>query len=233
VKRLALGAALALSGCVKSQVLLPPEDAAHAMRTLAGEERYLRVSMYVTPFFGDSTHKFLSPLPPEFVDLVDNPDGTPVKPSPVERITPAGTPVRIVKLELPSDTILTERVLFTPRSLAWVYLDVGDTAKGAPPELLVLRPGLTSERELDAELAHFLSREDPQRKLEGWPEAVREAIKAKKAVLEMPAEALEMAWGPPERRKLELDGDKHRETWFWGNGRRQAVLLDGRVTQLP
>jgi hypothetical protein len=48
----------------------------------------------------------------------------------------------------------------------------------------------------------------------------------------MPAEALEMAWGYPERRVLAFEGDKKKETWIWAGEQRQAVLLDGRVAEV-
>jgi hypothetical protein len=58
---------------------------------------------------------------------------------------------------------------------------------------------------------------------------VREGIARKKVVLEMPASALEMAWGTPERKSIAFDGDKRKETWLWGK-KRSAVLIDGTVT---
>ena len=57
----------------------------------------------------------------------------------------------------------------------------------------------------------------------------RTAIKTKRAIVDMPAEALEMAWGFPESKRVELVDTQRRETWYWGDKAREAVLVDGRV----
>lgn len=220
-----------LAGCAAPQVFVPPEQAARLERSLVGEDRFLRVSMHQAPFFGDATKKLLSPVDPELVRLLDNPDKTPVNPGAVERTFPAGTPVRIRKVEFPSSLVMAERVLYTPRTLAWVYVDVAGTPKSSPPFVLVLRPGLKTEAEVLTELERYLSREDPAKLLEGASEAVREAVKTKSAIVDMPAAALEMAWGYPDVRRIELVGEQKKETWSWA-GKRTATLLDGRVTEL-
>ena len=69
-------------------------------------------------------------------------------------------------------------------------------------------------------------------RLAAFSDAVQSAIAAKKAVLDMPAEALEMAWGYPVRRVYALEGERKKETWVWP-GEKQVVLLDGRVSELP
>jgi hypothetical protein len=229
--RLAALAALALgSACVTAQVSVPTEQASRLQRRLSGEERFLRVSMYVTPFFGDSTRKLLTSVPPDEVRWLDHPDGSPVNPGPVEQVLPAGTRVRIVSLEFPSPSAMVERVLFTPRTLLWVRLEVAG-ARNAQPQVLVLRPGLRTEAEVEVELERYVSRDDPARRLEGFSEPVREAIRLKNATVEMPAEALEMAWGYPEQKRLELVGTQRKELWSWP-GARRASLLDGKVTEL-
>ena len=81
-------------------------------------------------------------------------------------------------------------------------------------------------------IERYLTRDDPSKRIEALSDAVREGVKTKTAVLDMTAEVLEMAWGPPERKNITLEGDKKRETWFWGDNQRFAVLVDGRVTEL-
>ena len=222
--------ALVMSGCATAQIFLPPEQASHVDRRLTSETRFLATSMYVTPLFGDSTKKFLTAVEPKLVRVLNNPDGSSVNPGKVEGILPVGTAVRVDRVEFPSTTVMAERVLFTPRTLAWLYLDVANTKK-AVPHVLVLRPGLRTEDELMSEVERYLSREDPAKRLESFSDATREGVKTKTAVLDMPSEALEMTWGPPERKNIALEGDKKRETWFWGETR-NAVLLDGRVVDL-
>jgi hypothetical protein len=219
-------------GCVTSQVLVPPEQRTALKRDLEGTERYLKVSFYATPFFGDATKKLLTDVPPEQVRLLEEPNGSPINPGPAEATFPAGTVVRIKGLEFPDAVAVTERVLMTPRTVPWVFLDVAGTPKDAPPYVLVLRQGIVDDRELNAEVDRYLAREDPKLKLQGFSEVVQSAIAAKKAVIDMPAEALEMAWGYPERRVLAFEGDKKKETWIWAGEQRSAVLLDGRVAEV-
>ncbi|MBL8918501.1 MAG: hypothetical protein JNJ54_06540 [Myxococcaceae bacterium] len=230
--RAGLLATVLLGGCATSQVFVPPEQASALQRTYAGDERFLKLSFHATPFFGDATKKLLSPISPDQLRLLTNPDGSPVNPGPSERIFPPGTPVRILKLEFPTSWAMSERVLYTPRSLAWVYLDVANTPKQSPPSILVLRPGLKDENEVRSEIDRYLSKENPKAVLDGFSEAVRAAVLEKKAVPDMSAEALEMAWGYPERKKYELEGSAKKETWFYADGRKQVVLLDGKVTEL-
>jgi hypothetical protein len=149
----------------------------------------------------------------------------------VETIFPVGTPVRIRSVEFPSASVMAQRMLFTPRTLAWVTMEVGAAPRNAKPSVLVLRPGLASERELVAELERYLVEADPSRALGAFPESIREAIRSKTATTEMTAEALEMAWGYPEQKRLQLVNTQRRETWKWPHKRR-AELVDGRVTSL-
>ncbi|MBK7863314.1 MAG: hypothetical protein IPJ65_32885 [Archangiaceae bacterium] len=220
------------SACTSTQVLVPPEQRAALKRELEGQDRFLKLSFYATPFFGDATKRLLTPVPPEQVRLLEQPDGTPISPGEVESVFAAGTMVRIKVLEFPTALAQTERVMLTPRSQPWLYLDVAGTAKDAPPYVLVLRQAIKDDRELDAEVDRWLSREDPRRKLQSFSEAIQTAIAGKKVVLDMPADALEMAWGYPDRRVYAVEGEKKKETWIWP-GQKQVVLLDGRVAEVP
>lgn len=228
--RIAALCLLVLTGCATAQVAIPPTQVADLERSLNGDQRFLRVSMFLTPFFGDATKRLLTPVAPELVRLLEGPDGQPISPGPVERTLPAGTAVRILEVEFPTAWVMTERVLYTPRSLVWVWVEVAGTPRNSPPAVLVLRPGLHSDREFLAELERHLTREALSGRLEGFSEGVREAIRTKTAVLEMPAEALEMAWGFPDSKKLELVETQRKETWRWGDGARTATLIDGRLT---
>lgn len=223
-----LAAACYLGACASAQVYVPPEQASRLERQLTGEDRFLKVSLYVTPFFGDATRKLLTAVPADEVRLLDNPDGTPVNPGEVERTLPAGTRVRIKAVEFPSPAVMVQRVLFTPRTLLWVTVDIAGLRSA--PLVLVLRPGLRTEAEVSTELERYLSRQDPTARLEGLSENVREAVRTKNAVADMTAEALEMAWGYPDLKRVELVGAARKEVWRWP-GKRQATLVDGRVTE--
>lgn len=227
-----LGLGFAVSACVTAQVALQPEESARLERGLAGEERFVRVSLYVTPFFGDATRRLVTAVPPEQVRLLENPNASPVNPGKVERIIPAGTAVRITRVEFPTAFVMQERVLYTPRTLVWVSLEVAGTPRNAPPYVLVLRPGLKDSAEFHAEVDRYLSKHDLRSRLESLPDDMREAIATKTARVGMTGEALEMAWGYPERKRIELEGEKRLETWGWADDLRAAKLVDGRVTDL-
>lgn len=233
--RRALGlalAAVAVSGCATAAIALPPEDATRLERELTGEQRFLRVSMYSTPFFKDASKKLLTPVAPELVQLLDDTQGQSINPGEVEATWPAGTRVGILKVEYPSSWVMAERVLYTPRTLAWIYVDVAGAPRGAGPFVLVLRPGIKTSDEFRAELDRLLTRDDPAARLQAFSEGVREDIRTKTGAVDMPAEALEMAWGYPDARRVELDGTHKKETWTWAQGKRAAVLVDGVTTEV-
>ena len=223
--------ASAFFGCV-SHTQLPAEDRAQLERDLSGRssEKFLKLSYYVTPFFGDATKRLLSPVPPEEVRLLNHPDGTPVNPGAVEKVLPAGRKVRILKVEFPTSWVVTERVPYTPRTQPWVYLQVADEPT-LDPFILVLRPGIKTQDEFFADLGRFLADQDPSTVMDAWSNAVKDAIRTKTAVSDMPSQALEMAWGYPEIIKVELDGDKRNETWVYPGRKRIAHLTDGRLVK--
>ena len=231
--RLSLAAAaLLFVGCTTTQVFIPAEARPGILRQLEGEERAMKVSFFVTPFFGDTAKKLLSSVQPDELRLLENTDGTAIHPGAVELVFPAGTQVRIKKVEFPSSFTMTERMLMTPRTLIWLYLDVAGTPKSAPPYVLVLRPGIKDEAEFMSEVERYIGKEDPTPRIAAFADPVREAVLTKRAIVDMPADALEMAWGYPESKKYTFEGERKLETWTWPGGKRVAVLSDGRVTEL-
>lgn len=229
---LAVLVALVAAGC-KSHTQIAPEDRASLEQTLTGHEadRYLRLSMYTTPFFGDASKRLLTPYPPEDVLLLNDTSGKTVSPGAIEATLPAGAKVHIRQVEFPTAWVVTERILYTPRTWPWVYVDVEGAPKG-PPLVLVLRPNLKTREEFLAEVDRYLSAQDPAAQIGAFSEAVREAIRQKKTVPEMPAEALEMAWGYPEAIKRTLEGTVHNEEWIYPGGRRHAFLTEGRLVRV-
>lgn len=217
-------------GCA-SATQLRPEDRAALDRRLTGKEsaRYLKLSFYLTPFFGDGTKKLLTAVPPEEVRLIDTMKGEPINPGPIEKILPAGTRARITRVEFPTAGVVTGRVLYTPRTLTWIYLDV----EGEPRQMPIIVPLRSESKNPDdllTELERYLSATDPEPLFQSWPDYVREAVKKKVSTQDMPADALEMAWGPPERKRIEYTPEgARRETWTYPGGKRSAVLVNGRV----
>jgi len=242
----AVGVAAA-QGCAyfSSISSLTPEERTEVRRTLRVESgRYLRLSYNVTAFYGDSTRLLLSPHEPEEL-LLPQPDGEPLSPGPVQMVLPAGRPAKILDLEFPSALAGVVRPWDMPRSQPWVILGVkyeedekdklaDEVADKPRPLVLLLRPNLASPEEVEAEVDRYLSKTDVQPLLEGLSEGMKVAIRRKTARLDMPATALEMAWGYPERKEIELgeEEDDRKEIWIYPGALRKAVLVKDRVVSL-
>jgi hypothetical protein len=165
------------------------------------------------------------------VRLLDDTQGENVSPGPVQATVPAGARVRIVDVEFPTAWVVTERILYTPRTHPWVYLRVEGAPPG-PPLVLVLPRNLKSAEEFRAELGRYLSERDLGPTLASFSEPVREAIRQKKALVGMPSQALEMSWGPPELIKRNLEGGVRNEEWIYPGGRRRVFLTEERVIRV-
>ena len=220
------------SGC-KSHTQLAPEDRASLEQTLSGAEanRSLRISMHVMPFFGDASKRLLSPYPPDEVLLLNDTKGQTIQPGPIEATLPAGTRARIRKVEFPTAWVVTERILYSPRTLPWVYVDVEGAPKG-PPLVLVLPGNLKTREEFLSEVGRYLTAQEATALLAAFSEPVREAIREKKTLTDMPAEALELSWGYPETIRRTLAGTTRNEEWIYPGGRRRAFLSDGRLVRV-
>jgi len=224
--------ALIAAGC-RSHTPIAPEDRASLEQTLAGPgaSRYLRQSLYITPFFGDASRRLLTPYPPEDVDMLNDRKGVPINPGAVQATLPAGAKATIRRVEFPTAFVVAERVLYTPRTWPWVYVDVEGAPQG-PPLVLVLPPHHKTREDFLAEVERTLSARDPAPRINAFNEQVREAIKQKKAITDMPAEALEMAWGYPETIKRTMEGTVRKEEWIYPRGRRRAFFSDGLLVRV-
>ncbi len=237
MRRLALAVLVALAmagaGCV-SFTSLSAEDRLRLQRDLTSgpaSERYLRASSYLTPFFGDGSKRLLTPYPPEEVRLLNDTQGKPINPGPIQALRPAGTRVRILKVEFPTAWVVAERVLYSPRTQPWVYLEV-DGAPAGPPVVLVLPPRSQSREDFLTELDRHLVEHDLKPRLAKLQERFQEAIREKKVIEYMPAAAVEMSWGFPERIQRTLEGQVAIEEWFYPGGKRKVTLSDGQVTRV-
>ncbi|AKQ66327.1 hypothetical protein A176_003239 [Myxococcus hansupus] len=220
------------AGCA-SQTRMPPEARNALNQSLSGPEaeQYLRISSNVTPLFGDGSKKLLTPYAPEDVQLLDDTDGKPINPGAVERVLPAGTKLRITRVEFPTSWVITERVLYSPRNWPWVYLTEAGAPPDAPPLILVMPPNLDRPEDFRTELEKYLSARDVKPTLDALPPAVLEAVREKRLVANMPADAVRMAWGPPETVRRSLEGATRQEEWIYPGGRRKVILADGRLAR--
>lgn len=233
--QLVLAAAVlaAAQGCVTGFVHMSADDRREAERLVRIQgDRQLRLSYFVTPFFGDDSKRLLSQYPPEELKMVLQPDGTPVIPEPTLKIIPAGTPARILGLEFPTSWAIASRITYTPRFQPWLFLAV----QGEPtdtPFIIPLNPRLATVAEVLAEVDRYLAREDLRPFLTSLSEGMRTDVRNKSARQDMPVQALEMVWGYPDLKRITFDEEGTRtESWEWADGIRQAIVKDGRAIKL-
>jgi hypothetical protein len=224
-------ALLPLLGCASYTALAPSDrDLLEREFTARDGSAYLKLSYYVTPFFGDGSKKLLSPVLPEQSRLLESPSGDAISPGAVEKTIPAGRRARVLKVEFPTSWVVTERMVYSPRTQPWVFLAL-EGERNEVPYILVLRPQLRTPEEVRQELGRYLSSEDLRPQLERFTTPVREAVSRKDVLVDMPTEALEMAWGYPETKILSFEGQVRKELWKWPGGTRTATVVDGRVTE--
>lgn len=231
MRRLLCGLLLAFATGCASYTAMAPQDREQVERELSSRdaEQFLKLSFYVTPFFGDDSKKLLTDVPPGQVRLLNDTKGNPIDPGTAEKILPAGKRVRVLKVEFPTSWAVTERIVYTPRTQPWVYLAV----EGEPnqkPYILVLRQGIKTKEDFYAELQRWLVHDDPAPRIDQLSPLVKEAVLKKEAVTDMPEEALEMAWGYPETKKVSYEEQVRKELWLWPGKKRTATVVDGRVT---
>jgi hypothetical protein len=202
-------------------------DQRRVERELAGQQRYVRVALYLGSLWMQTDLAYLTDRPADEIDLVDKPSGAPIRPPATHRVLPPGAQVRITRIEWPTTFNLGQRVVVSPRWHPWVYLQVPGESR---PAIIVLPQEVKTYDDARVELERYLSVEDPGPALAALPQEIRGLVLAKEAGPGMSARALEMAWGFPERKKI--DRPAGTEEWFWVGGNRHAYLRDDRVEKV-
>jgi hypothetical protein len=213
--------------CANTPLRISEADQARVRRDLSNQQRYLRVALYLSPLWGDTDKAFLTDLPAGEIDLVETPTGSPIKPPAPERVLPPGSPVRVRDIEFPTTFVVAQRVLVTPRLHPWVHLQVQGEDR---PCILVLPQNVRNAEDVRTELERYLTGDDPGPALAALPAEVRDAVLRKDVVNGMTARAVEMAWGLPERKRV--DRPAGTEEWLWAQGKRRVYLRDDRVEQV-
>lgn len=216
-------AALALAGCAPL-VAVPDAERERAHAALDGQARWTRVALYVSPLYGDQARLLLLDAPAAEVDLVRDTGGKVIPPPAPERVLPPGTLLRIEKIEFPSPMTIAGRAVMSPRYLPWVLLRLAGEDR---PLVVVLASGAATSDALVDELDRVLTRDDPSRLYAALPREVREAVAKKELVEGASTRAVEMAWGVPE--KVRIDRPAATEEWSWPGGRRRAWFLDEKL----
>lgn len=212
-----------LAGCTPRAVI-PDAERLRVTAELSGQQRWLRVAVYAAPFWGDGSKVLLSDVPLEELDLVETTGGAPVRPPPAERILPPGTAVRIREVEFPTGWIIARRVVMSPRYHPWVLLELAGDERA---QVLVLSQTTATFDEVRGEVDRVLSADDPSAFLSALPQEQRDAVARKELLEGMPPRAVEMAWGLPERRRI--DRPAATEEWIWPGGKRKAFFQDDRL----
>jgi len=226
LRRLALFVALSCAAGCFPRATIPDEERQRISRELDGQQRWLAVSLNAGPLYGDASKQLASPKPFREVELLEDVDGRVIEPPPAEHVVPAGTPVRISSVELPTGWTIARRVVMTPRYHPWVLLEApGETR----PLVLVLPQDADTFEDVRAEIDAVLTGTDPAPVLRALPDDHRAAV-AKKSVVEgMSPRAVEMAWGQPWKRVLDVPARK--EEWSWPGEHRRAWFEDGRLVR--
>jgi hypothetical protein len=225
MRRLAAAVLAVLSACVPPSQLTP-EGREKVTQQLARQSRYLRVSVYVAPFFGDGSRLLVTDRPVSELRLLETPEGNPITPPAPTRILPPGTPVFVDGIQFPTGTIPWSRPLTTPRYNPWLLV----TVEGLPkPAVLVLAADSARPEDVIAEVGRVVGSDDPTNVYRALPDAYREAIREKKVVDGMNREAVAMAWGFPD--KIVMDRPARTEEWSWNASPRKASFLDDRLVR--
>jgi hypothetical protein len=224
--RRALPTMLLLAAACVPRVNVPEGERQRVAEELAGTSRFLRVAVYVGPFFGDRTMALVSDRPYSELDLLENPDGKTILPPPAERILPPGTRVGIQQVQFPTGVIIFSRPVMTPRYHPWVFLGVEGDER---PYVLVLPQTAASLEDVRGDVDRVLVADDPGPAFRALPQAQREAILKKEPVEGMGRQALDMAWGYPD--KIVVDRPAGTEEWTWTGGKRRAFLQDERLVR--
>jgi len=223
--RLVAGIALAAAaaGCAPL-VVVPDAERERTQAALAGQSRYLRVALAASPLFGDRSKLLLLDAPPGEVDLLRGTDNSVIPPPAPERILLPGTPVRIEQVEFPTGLVIARRAVMSPRYCPWVYLKIAGEDR---PFVIVLSSASVSADDLVAEVDRVLTPDDPSRALAALPQEQRDAIGRRELVEGMGTRAVEMAWGVPE--KIRLDRPAATAEWSWPAGKRRAWFQDEKL----
>lgn len=214
---LAVAAAL---GCAPRAALTPTERGAVLRDARTEGPRWLSISARPYRLADRADAPALAPLPPPEWEVGGH---APPAGQLLEGIIPAGTAARIVGIEFPVGPFGEK----TSHRDTYVRVELG---KGTPA-VLVVDGALGSEASFWDEVELWLTPLSPASAEDGWNDAVRAAVKEKRTVTEMPADALVAAWGYPRSRVVRFTQNGRRESWTWPGGVRTAELQDGRLVE--
>lgn len=225
----AIACLLVAPACASSQ--LSSRERLHVELRYAKAQRQTAVSMFVSPFFRDSTRRLLSVHPPEERILLADPQGETILPGRAEEVLAAGTRVTVVAVRFPGGWEGFSRPLMTPRDRPWVELRVDDRP-GKPVFVLVLSPDLKTEGEVVEEVNRLLTTDPIDTQVATLTALEQELVRTKTLVPGVGPRALELAWGTANVRRSYPDGEVRVQEWTWRSDTawRKVVMRDDVVT---
>jgi hypothetical protein len=198
------GTALLAAGC-PSYTVIPDDARARLDEKHGGELLFLKQSLYAGRFYDDDRYRLVHPRRFDELTYLRNAEGDAIVPPPADEIIPAGTRVRVERLEWPDGDAVFRRPLYTPRYTTWIFLRVARergadvTVERKERHILLLPGGLHDEETFEEWFDASLTETDPNPWLVSLPEEQRIAIEQKKPAKGMTYEALTAALGFPDR----------------------------------
>jgi hypothetical protein len=227
--------ALNLTVACPSRARLDAASTSALQQDYQGREYFLKQSLYFGRFYDDAARRLVDVR--EFSDLkqMTAPDGEIIIPPPPSGIVPAGTKVRIERIELPTSGVIFKRPLFTPRYNTWVMLKVGryegDVGLFHHEDYIWVVPTTyRQEEDIRAALDALLSQEDLQPWLNKRSAVARAAIFEKRAEVGLSFEELIASWGHPDTLERSLEADHQVELLQYGNT--HIKIVDGKITDI-
>ena len=226
------------AGCA-SYTAIPDADRARINTQHDGKLMWLKQSLFVGKFYDDDRFELLHPRRFEELTYLQTNEGEAIKPPAATGIIPAGTRVRLERIEWPTGEAVFRRPLYTPRYTTWIYMrvgrDRGDTLlERDGRQILLLPSGVSDEKAFDGWLAQTLGESDPNPWIRSLPRDQQLGVTQKRPVVGMAYEALTAALGFPDRitRRLVNDGGKSRTLEIAIYGAESIVLDNGVVMRV-
>ena len=222
-----------VSGACASYVVVGDDARVRIDEQHNGELLYLKQSMYAGRFYDDDRYRLLHPRRFEELTYLLTAEGEPIAPPPADEIVPAGTRVRVEKIDWPDAAAVFRRPLYTPRYTTWVYLRVArergsdTTIERSERHILLLPAGISDQETFDQWFTASLSSQDNNPWLLALPESHQRGIEQKKAATGMTYQELTAALGFPDRIAREEQDGHTVEVAVYGAA--SVVLSDGVV----
>lgn len=225
-------------GC-PSYTQLPEQSMSQLQKLKEGKMLWLKQSMYVGTFYDDDRYRLIDPRRFEELRYLRDAEGEIIPPPPSTGIVPAGTRVRLERIDFPVGENVWRRPIYSPRYTTWLLLrvarDRGDvTLERQQKHILLLPAFLKDEKSFEHWFDSLLAEEDPNPAIRDLPTEQRVGIDSKTPVVGMSRQTLTMALGFPDRMRSETQtrDEENVEVEVAVYGATSVVLENGIVTRV-